>query len=138
MAILIFGIVAVCSTAWALFLIRRATRHERTRRGPVPGYSFTPGKEVALGAVERDLPLEILSVEEFHSVGRTRLVLTLESDSAAIDGLLPAIARDLQERSHAKVIVVERLRSDGRRLRHMFAPDGHGWTGQERITEATA
>lgn len=134
----LFGLVFVASTAWAFFLIRRATRRERTRRGPVPGYSITPGKEVALGVVQSELPLEILSIEEFHSVGRTRLVLTVESDSPAIDGLLPVIARDLQERSHARVIVVERLRTDGDRLRHMFAPDGHGWTGQEAITEATA
>ena len=104
--------------------------HTRTRRGPIPGYSFTPGSEVNVKRLPGDPnAFTVLSLEEFHAPERTRLVLTVESDEPAVDHDLRDIAVALQGQSHANVVLVERLTTVGKKRAHLFAPDGLGWSG---------
>lgn len=138
MGMIYFAIMLSMGGAMAVFLNRRNRPHGRTRKGPVPGYSFTVGTEVELGDLLKGVAFETLSLEEFHSPDRTRIILTLESDEAALDEALPKIASDLQARAHANVVLVERLHTDGTKLRHLYAPDGKGWTGQEALSHLTA
>jgi len=139
MGIIYFIIMMGLGGAVAVFLTRRNRPQGRTRKGPIPGYSFTPGTEVELGdELLKGMAFETLSLEEFHSPDRTRLILTLESDDESLDPALPRIASDLQARAHANVVMVERLRTDGAKLRHLYSPDGKGWTGQETLVHLSA
>lgn len=113
----------------------------RTRKGPVPGYSISAGKDVSLNrdVVVPSLNLQPVHLEEFHSPGRTRLILTLELEEAATpDPRLAehceAIARDIQARAHAQVVVVDCLKAGRTHSVVLWAPDGRGWTGKDSVS----
>lgn len=100
-----------------------------TRRGPVPGYSWTPGGNVDLGDLTRGYGVvrwTIERLEEFHSADRTRVILTLnvEGDAEHVRDALLEVAKRLRTRISVDVVMVE---ADGLRL--LYAPDGKGWSG---------
>lgn len=131
MNVLVFILFLVGGVVLERALAYRARPRSRTVQGSVPGYSFTSGSEVDK-AVMGGQALEVLSVEEFHTPDRTRIVFTVLSD--LVDrGFCQVLATTLQARVHAQVVLVEVRRSNGERLSHLFAADGRGWFGKELV-----
>jgi len=109
----------------------------RTRKGPVPGYSFTRGEEVAISPQQLGFPEEtsVVSLEEFHSQTRSRLILSILV--ASFDGInesVAQIARELQAKSHAHVVLVQCSQPGGAQLMHLYSPDAKGWTGKDSVS----
>lgn len=115
------------------FTIRTAHIRDATivRRGPVPGYSYTPGVHVDLAEFTNGADgtrWKIRSLEEFHSRDRTRVILSVEVTQEGVSSMRDAlreVAKYLRARVSVDVVVVE---AGKRRL--LFSPDGAGWSGQ--------
>lgn len=130
----LFTIALVFVSVGVALTTRKIQRQNATvtRRGPVPGYSCTPGVNVDLGNLSGGacgVPWTIVRLEEFHSPSRTRLILSLDVDPGADDadlrdGMLE-VARRLRERVCVDLVIV-----DTAKLRLLFAPDGLGWSGE--------
>ena len=142
--------LGICLIGYVGTLIYLHTRgresDEGFHSGRVPGYSYTAGHNVGLDAsvVQLEagdwLPTRL---ETLHSQERSRLILSLAFD-ADIDGDAPLqeflsdLAREVQARSDADVVYVQAEHEYGvvGRWHYLFAPDGHGWWGRERVREA--
>lgn len=114
----------------------------RTTRGPVPGYSATPGEEFALDPVprlERGVDWWPERVEEFHSRGRARIVLRFGVRAQVVDAdvreLLQNSAREVSQRTRAHVVYVEAHTDGVLRGVYVWSPDGRGWSGQDPSAE---
>jgi hypothetical protein len=135
----VFPIFVLLVGIGALVTWRRTRKpHERTREGPVPGYSYTDGEELDL---EAELPLVRgedwvpLSIETFHSSERPRIVLGIdlqrEVDSDTLRDFLHDCARDVIRRTRARVFFAEAYVGEQPRGYYMWSPDGGGWTGRD-------
>lgn len=128
------ALITLCAMAISAWFRRKRYLAVRTRKGPVPGYSFTDGAEVALKSTEFE-PTEnwnVVRLEEFHSPRRSRLVLTLDfPNTANRSDLVHQVAVELQSRSHANVVLVQCLNQARADFVHLYAPDGRGWTGDD-------
>jgi hypothetical protein len=125
--------IALASTFVGIAVTVRTIRRQNaslTRRGPVPGYSRTPGGAVELGELTggwAGTRWMVTSLEEFHSPGRTRLILSLEvrEEGGDTDDAILAVARRLRERVPVDVVYV-----DAGVPRLLYSPDGGGWSGE--------
>lgn len=119
---------------------QRSSTSLRTRTGPVPGYSYTRGEEVAISPQDAGFPsaTKVVSLEEFHSQSRSRLVLSLlvSSLDELNDGVIQ-LAQELQAKSHAHVVLIECSLAGGSLLMHLYAPDAKGWTGNDSVSTIT-
>ena len=138
-------LVFVCAVGAGVAVTRRRLgpqRQQVTVRGPVPGYSYTDGKEFALDPIdelERNVDWWAHSVEEFHSRHRARIVLSLGlrprvSDEDAMR-LLHVCAQEIASRSQAHVVYAEGLSGGVLRTAYLWAPDGMGWSGADSTRE---
>lgn len=136
---LVFVVFAVLVSVGAFVTWRRSRKtEERTREGPVPGYSYTSGEELELTG---QLPLQrgedwtARSIETFHSSSRPRIVFALELlhdvDSDLLRDFLHDCARDIIRRTRARVFFAETYLGERTRCLYMWSPDGGGWTGAE-------
>ncbi len=113
------------------------------RDGRLPGYSRTSGEDLSIdesavaldGGVWRPKMLET-----FHSSERSRLLLTIELtssderfDEPELRDFLERLAREVQARTSATVVYIEAEHASGGLDRLLYAPDGLGWTGHERL-----
>jgi hypothetical protein len=120
---------------------RRAAQAGETREGPVPGYSWTPGDRLVLesSSPEVPMPARTLSIETFHTPDRARVIISLEVDSElspdAAEAVMEQLAREIYRRSEAHaILIVGRREGTLATGALLFAPDGRGWWGDERIT----
>lgn len=120
-------------------LRRRGSQNDRSlEKGKIPGYSRTAGKDVSLD--ESVIALDgahwqPLALETFHSSERSRLILSIELDTLPPDlqTFLERLASEAQSRTRAHVVYLEARTPDGQERSFLYAPDGLGWSGHERL-----
>lgn len=134
----LFFIFAAVGLAGVVHM-RKVLRREGVRT--MPGYSLTDGAALKLdplSVLRRGEDWDAVRLEEFHSAHRARVVVQLWARAAIGDAmreLAAATATEIAERTQAHVVYVEVLADHQLRVAHMLAPDGRGWTGNDRARE---
>lgn len=115
---------------------------DRTRHGPVPGYSVTDGNAFALDPVptmERGVDWWPELIEEFDSRNRSRIVLRFGVRQTVatqdVEDLLEVSAREVAQRTRTHVVYVEAHTDGALRGAYLWAPDGRGWSGGDDARE---
>lgn len=115
---------------------------ERTRQSAVPGYTVTGGAEFGIdpevGLIKgEDWSAE--TIETFHSRNRSRVVIRLLTKPSLsptdLRELLGECAREVAERSRARVVLIEAGPAGEPDTALLWAPDGMGWDGVEARRE---
>ncbi len=130
----IIATVALAIAGGVSWRIHQRSRKPRQREGPVPGYSMSHGDEVAFDDAQFELshPWRLVMVEEFHSPGRSRLVITTRHQGAEdeLETFARDVAFDFQSRHHVDVVLVLCRDQAGQLLlHHLYSPDGQAWAG---------
>jgi hypothetical protein len=141
---------------WVLLLVvfvvvmnRRARRPREEKEKLALAYRRVPGADLDLSRLPRaEIDWRPISLEDMPHAERRRIVLCVFADPLAplerLESLLWRLARDLQERGLAHVVVVEAFdekveQSAGSgRLRLLYSPDGRGWSGEEKVIATLA
>jgi hypothetical protein len=137
---LFFIVLAVLATAAGVSVMRRRGEQDdrALEKGKTPGYSRTPGNNVSLdeSVVALDgVHWHPLSLETFHSSQRSRLILSVEiaSMDRELKDFFEKLAGEVQARTRANVVYLEARSPQGQERSFLYAPDGLGWSGHERL-----
>ena len=115
--------------------------------GPVPGYSYLPGKSMRWDPDDPpaglDKAWECVSAETVNAGSRRRMVLTLrvkERDRTDQFTVMKTLAGRIQKRSGFAVVAIQVLDTNNQQVEStlVYAPDGRGWTGTGSDAAVTA
>lgn len=139
--LLVLGVVAGLALTARRAALRKAMAEE-TLEGPIPGYSWTPGSRLVLeGAEGEPFPARPRAVETFHAPQRARVMVSLDLDQdqsgEQVISIMERVAREIYRRSEPHAVLVEGyIQKSSSPYLLLFAPDGRGWWGDEKVTRA--
>lgn len=135
-----------------IFVVYARRRRQRAPdENPVLGYRRLEGEQLLLNPLLSALtrgPWTFLTLEDMPFAQRRRVILSIAAspddiDDATLEPFLWRAASHIQRRAQAHVVVVEAFeaasqeqRTGEGRMRLLYAPDGLGWSGEERILAA--
>ena len=135
-------LAAAAAIVWTLRRARhRASEQSPSRKGGGPGYSRADADRLSVNDTTVELEggqWRARALETYHSETRSRLILRLELQAGgaeAIADFLGRLARELQTRTEANVVYLQAER-DAQSFLFLYAADGLGWSGRERVREA--